>query len=309
MLVHLGRDSFRPPGDFGELLLVTTAFPPNMASGNGGASWEPIVALRQENREGGTDMSVTVDRLYRYPVKGLSPESLSQVNLERGDGLPGDRRYALARAGVAIDPTAPEWMPKRNFLMLALNARLAVLETRFDADSHLLEVRRAGHAVAHGRLSDPLGRAVIEDFFAAFLGAEAGGKPRLVAAPTGHMFSDCADKVVSLIGLASVEDLARIAGQPVDPLRFRANLYIAGTPAWQEFAWVGRSLRIGGARLTVTTRIDRCAATTVNPATGERDIQVPKLLRQGFGHIDLGVYARVESAGGIAVGDTIELES
>ncbi len=254
-------------------------------------------------------MPVTVDKLYRYPIKGLSPESLRQINLAQGDGLPGDRRFALARAGVAIDPTAPQWMPKRNFLMLALNARLAALETRFDVPGSMLEVRRAGRTVAQGRLSDPLGRAVIEDFFAAYLGSEAGGKPRLVAAPAGHMFSDCADRVVSLIGLASVDDLARIAGQPVDPLRFRANLYLAGTPAWQEFAWVGRQLRIGGARLTVTARIDRCAATTVNPATGERDIQVPKLLRQGFGHIELGVYARVESAGGIAVGDTVELES
>lgn len=254
-------------------------------------------------------MPVTVDKLYRYPVKGLSPEALRQINLAAGDGVPGDRRFALARSGVTIDPTAPEWMPKRNFLMLALNARLAAIETRFDAKTDMLEIWRGGRAIAQGRLSDPLGRAVIEDFFAAYLGAEAGGKPRLVAATGGHMFSDCAERVVSLIGLASVDDLARVAGQPVDPLRFRANIYVAGSPAWREFAWVGRTLRIGGARLVVTARIDRCAATTVNPATGERDIQVPKILRQGFGHIDLGVYARVESSGSVAVGDAIEIES
>ena len=82
---------------------------------------------------------------------------------------------------------------------------------------------------------------------------------------------------------------------------------MAGTQPWQEFAWIGKTLRIGATRLTVTARIDRCAATTVNPATGERDINVPKLLRAGFGHIELGVYARVESAGGVAMGDTIEL--
>ena len=254
-------------------------------------------------------MPATVATLYRYPVKGLSPESLVRVELAAGDGVPGDRRFALARLGVAIDPMSPQWMPKRNFLMLALNARLAALETRFDAGDEMLEVLRDGRAVAKGRLSDPLGRAVIEDFFAAYLGAEAGGKPRVVAAPEGHVFSDCAERVVSLIGLATVGDLERVAGQPVDPLRFRANVYIAGTAAWQEFAWIGRTLRIGGTRLTVTARIDRCAATTVNPATGERDINVPKLLQQGFGHIDLGVYARVESAGSVAVGDTVKTES
>lgn len=254
-------------------------------------------------------MSAAVAGLYRYPVKGLSPEALDQVDLAAGDGLPGDRRFALARAGVAIDATAPAWLPKRNFLMLALNGRLAALETHYDAHSETLEVRRAGKPVAQGRLSDPLGRAVIEDFFAAYLGAEAGGKPHLVAAPSGHMFSDCAERVVSLIGLATVADLERVAGQPVDPLRFRANIYLAGSGPWEEFGWIGRSLRIGGARLTVTGRIDRCAATTVNPATGDRDINVPKLLRQGFGHIDLGVYARVESAGNVAVGDAVQIES
>ena len=252
-------------------------------------------------------MSAIIAKLFRYPVKGLSPQRLDRVDLSVGDGMPGDRRYALARSGVVIDPTAPTWMPKRNFLMLVLNARLAAIETRYDETDDRLEVWRAGHAVAHGRLSDPLGRAVIEEFFAAYLGAEAGGKPRLVAAAGGHMFSDCAQRVVSLIGLASVDDLARVVGQPVDPLRFRANIYMAGTQPWQEFAWIGKTLRIGATRLTVTARIDRCAATTVNPATGERDINVPKLLRAGFGHIELGVYARVESAGGVAMGDTIEL--
>jgi uncharacterized protein YcbX len=136
----------------------------------------------------------------------------------------------------------------------------------------------------------------------------ARGAPHLVEAP-GHMFSDTRDKVVSIINLASVHDLERVVRQPVEPLRFRANLYIEGAPAWSEFEWVGKDIAIGDARLTVTKRIDRCAATNVNPETAERDRNIPRALQRGFGHIDMGVYAKVVTGGTIATGDSLSVSN
>ena len=52
---------------------------------------------------------------------------------------------------------------------------------------------------------------------------------------------------------------------------------------------------------------DRCAATGVEPGTGRRDMDLVQTLRQNFGHIDCGVYARVASGGRISVGDAITL--
>jgi uncharacterized protein YcbX len=96
-----------------------------------------------------------------------------------------------------------------------------------------------------------------------------------------------------------------VARVPVDPRRFRGNLLIEGLEPWAETQWVGRQLAVGSVRLEVFKTITRCAATEVNPTTAERDLNVPKVLRAGFGHIECGIYARVVGAGRIAVGDEI----
>jgi uncharacterized protein YcbX len=247
-----------------------------------------------------------IARLCRYPVKGLSAEPLQTVTLTGAEGLPEDRRFALAHAGTRFDPANPEWLPKGQFLMLMKNERLALLESRYDAQTTTLEIWRNGKRVARGALSTPVGRAVIEDFFAAFMRTEALGKPKLVEAP-GHMFSDAREKVVSLINLATVTDLERVVGRPVDPLRFRGNVYLEGLPAWAEFDWLEREIAIGDARLRVARRIPRCPATDVDPATGARDMTIPLTLKSAFGHADLGVYAEVTTGGAIAVGNDVSL--
>ena len=125
----------------------------------------------------------------------------------------------------------------------------------------------------------------------------------------GHSFSDVARKVVSIINLASLAELEKMLGAPVDPLRFRGNLYVAGWPAWHEFSLVGRELAIGpAARVQIVKRIQRCAATEVDPHTGIRDLPIPQRLLQAFGHGDCGIYAEVIANGEIAAADRISAE-
>lgn len=247
-------------------------------------------------------MTITATHLWRYPVKGLSPEPLDAVELTPGGGLPGDRAYAVAHGNTPFDPLRPEWLPKHNFLMLAKNPRLAALTTRWDDATQTITIERDGRRVARGTLSTPVGRAMVAEFLSAYLKDEARGTPRVVTAP-GHMFSDTKEKVVSIINAASVHDLARVAGMDLDPLRFRANLMIEGLPAWSEFDLVGQDIRIGSVRLHVKKRIPRCPATSANPTTGKVALNLPKVLKKGYGHIDFGIYARVLEGGSLAVGD------
>ena len=130
------------------------------------------------------------------------------------------------------------------YLMLMRNERLATLRTRFDDASHTLTIDYDGREAARGDLRTADGRAAIERFFASFSADELRGPPKVLHAP-GFSFSDVAAKVVSIINLASVADLENYVGAPVDPLRFRANLYVTGWPAWQELDMVGRRLAIG----------------------------------------------------------------
>ncbi len=251
-------------------------------------------------------MPITLAQIFRHPVKGLTPEPLDRVALTPGEGLPQDRRFALGLGTTKFDRTAPAWMPKTNFLMLMRNERLAELRTRFDEESGVLTIQRDGDVVARGAITEASGRAAIEDFFASYMKDEAAGRPQLLEAP-GHMFSDGARKVVSIIGLASVRDLARVMGCAVDPRRFRANFYVEGGKAWQEFDWVGRDFRIGAVKLRGVKPIKRCAATNVDPESAARDLNIPRALAESFGHVNTGIYADVLDRGGVALGDELSV--
>lgn len=254
-------------------------------------------------------MTATIAQICRYPVKGLNAESLERVSLTPNQSLPNDRRFAVAHdpvgAGTDRDPGA--WQPPRAFLQLKKNEKLAQLHARFDEAEGILTIERRGKQVARGKVTEPLGRTLIGQFFSGYMADELRGAPRLLEA-RAQPFTDTDEPVISVIGLASIADLERVVREPLDRRRFRANIYIEGAPAWSELDWVGREATLGEARLRIESRIDRCAATNVNPETAARDLNIPLTLQRGFGHIDMGVYARVLEPGSIATGDRLVLD-
>jgi uncharacterized protein YcbX len=252
--------------------------------------------------------TAAIRAIYRYPVKGLSPEPMPRTRLAAGATLPCDRLYAIENGPSGFDPSRPRYQPKIRYLMLMRNERLARLQTRFDEATCTLNIALGGQEVARGDLRTPEGRAAIEVFMAQFCADELAGPPRLLHGPD-FSFSDVARKVVSIINLASVSALETILGVPVDPLRFRGNVYVAGWPAWHELDLVGRQIALGpGARLKVVKRIVRCAATNVDPQTGIRDLAIPDTLLRIYGHADCGIYAEVLEGGEIAIGETVSCQ-
>lgn len=249
-------------------------------------------------------MTASLANIYRYPVKGLSPEPLTGTTLTAGEMLPYDRVYAIENGPGRFVPSNPKHLPKINFLMLMRDERLATLHTSFDTSNDTLTIQRDGKQVARGQLSTKLGRQMVEQFFAAFMKGALRGAPKIVSAPN-HNFSDMAVKCVHIVNLASVREVERISGRPVDPLRFRANLYLDGLEPWAEFKWLDRMISIGPAKLSVFHRTKRCDATNVDPSTGARDMAIPALLQRTWGHSDFGVYAKVETGGEIALNDQV----
>lgn len=250
--------------------------------------------------------------IYRYPVKGLSADALARAALTPGACLPHDRRFAIARATTRFDPQRPEWLHKSAFFMLMRDEKLARLRTRFIDTGALLTVTQDGREQLSASLTSDDGRRAIEAYFADFLAdCSPDGPPRIVEA-AGHTFADARHKpgatthqYVSLVNLASVKALEAVLRVPVDPLRFRANVYLAGPPAWAELDWVGHALSAGSALLRAVAPITRCAATNVDPASGRRDLDIPAALQRAFGHIHMGIYAEVVRGGTIAAGDTL----
>lgn len=260
---------------------------------------------------GAVDGQATIAALYRYPIKGLSAEKLDRVALTPGACLPHDRRFAIALPSTRFDPERPEWLAKTHFVMLMRDEKLALLDARFDPASGELRIERGGAPALRASLDEPEGRRRIADLVADLLGPEVARPLRVVEAP-GHTFADARRKpnattgqYVSLINLASIAALEGAVAAPVAPLRFRANVYFSGPPAWRELDWIGAEFALGGARLRAVAPITRCAATQVNPATAERDLDIPAALQRGFGHNLMGIYAEVVDGGEIATGDAL----
>lgn len=247
-----------------------------------------------------------VTALYHYPVKGLSAQPLAAVTLTAGLAFPGDRLFAIENGPSGFDPTSPAHLPKIRYLMLARHGRLARLATHYDDMTHILSLRSPDGDHVEADLTSAEGRSRIEAFLTTFLGNEARGPLRVLSAP-GYHFMDSPKGFVSLINLASLRAIEKCAGGPVDPLRFRGNIYVDGLAPWQEFDLVGHRLRIGEAELTGLKRTDRCAATQVNPRTGERDIDMLRLLEGRFNHHDCGIYLRVTRSGRMAADDHLTM--
>jgi uncharacterized protein len=258
-------------------------------------------------------VAASIAAIYRYPVKGLSAEAMARVALTPGACLPLDRRYAIALGPTRFDPDHPSWLPKTAFVMLMRDEALARLETRLDPQTGCLSIARDGRVLLDAPIGEPGGARRIAAFIEGFLEGRVKGPLRVVAA-AGHSFADArrkpnatTDQYVSLIGLASVRALEAAIGATVDPLRFRANLYFDGFPAWSELDWLGREIEVGGTRLRPVASITRCAATQVNPLTAERDLDIVAALERHFAHNLMGIYAEVAGAGDVAIGDPLRV--
>ena len=109
---------------------------------------------------------------------------------------------------------------------------------------------------------------------------------------------------VLIVNLATVHAFALEAGMPIDPRRFRANLYIEGLEPEEELRWLGRVIRAGDAELEVVDRCKRCKVITMDPDT---TVATPELLRLLVERHDerLGMYCRVARPGRVAVGDSV----
>ena len=250
-------------------------------------------------------MSGHVAAIFRHPVKGFTAQALQTVQLAPGEGFPHDRVWAVENGPCGFDPAAPAHVPKQKFTVLAHIPAVAALRTRYEEATGLLHAAGPEGGDFAGRLDEAAGREGFAAWLTARLGPEVRGPLRVVAAPGQHRFTDHPQGQVSIINLESLRDLGRRMGAELDPLRFRANLYVEGWPAWAENGWAGKRLMLGWAQAEVFKPIVRCLATHVDPASALRDLDVTKALFDHFGTMHCGIYVRVTSAGAVGLGDAV----
>lgn len=250
-----------------------------------------------------------VAALWRHPVKGFTPEPLEAVELPTGGWCPGDRMFAIEDGPSGFDRAGPEHLPKQKFTVLMRTAEVAGVRTRWVDADRILHVAAAGHSDLAVAVDDAESRTAFEAWLTAVLGDAVSGPLRLVSAEgLDHRFMDHPLGRISLLNLASVRDFETRVGRPVDPRRFRANVWIEGWPAWIENEGAGRDLVLGAACLRGVTPIVRCAATHVDPDTAERDFDLVPALFGKYGHRWCGLYATLAAGGTARIGDRVEMK-
>lgn len=226
--------------------------------------------------------------LWRYPVKAMAGEALTQVDVS-WHGFAGDRRWALIREGA--EQSGFPWLTLRNREDLSLYRPSFADPAR--PDSSAVVVR------------SPSGESF--DVTDAALAAGLGLPGLRVVKQSRGIFDTFP---LSLITTQTIDRLGEAVGARLDVRRFRPNLWVeaAGEEPFPEDRWVGSVLRIGTMRLRIDKRDGRCVVINVDPDTAERNPAVLRAVaRERQGH--LGVYGSIVEPGRVATGDEVVLES
>lgn len=254
--------------------------------------------------------------LYRYPLKGFTPEECKALTVLDTGRIAGDRVLGIRFADTqAADDT---WSRKTGMLALVNTSGLARLQVGFEEKTVRLCVT-LDDAVLFDDVLHPEGRKRLAAMLANYVlkldeNPLSGHPERLPLRVIGDGFApryhdDQAGRV-TLHGRGSLQALGAALGTEVSELRFRSNIAVDGLEAWEEQNWVGRTIRIGTVEFDVVKPKTRCLATHANPETGKRDLPILATLTQTIGQENptFAVAMHTNSAGGqIHVGDQVAL--
>lgn len=246
-------------------------------------------------------MNASLAGIWRHPIKALGRECIDEVRLSAGAWLPGDRVWAVAHAR---SKPITGWMHKMNFLRGVTAPELMAVTARLHESGRIdLTHPQAGDISI--RPDNPDDWPILEEWLAAIWSDELPKPVALVKHGGVHM-TDVPEPWISINSLSSHGAVEGRVGKDISIHRWRGNLWIDGLGPWEEFEWVGRRIRIGGAVVRIEERITRCKATMANPETGRRDIDTLAAL-ETWDHQDFGVYGVVLEGGQITVGDPLEV--
>jgi len=264
--------------------------------------------------------SMHLSSLYRFPLKSAAGESLQRCASD-SLGLLGDRRWMVVAAGTG------------RFLTQRVLPRMALLQAHWQGDTALklaapgmpellvrvpddktmrcVQVWSANPVVpdagetAAAWLSDFLGQACR----LVYLPEDDGIQVDLDYARLGERTAFSDGFPFLLIGQASLDDLARRVGRPLEMLRFRPNLVASGAEPYAEDGW--KRIRIGQLTFRVVKPCSRCVIPTLDPATGERAPDREPLntllsYRKGPGGVFFGQNLIAEGRGELEVGMPVE---
>jgi uncharacterized protein YcbX len=246
--------------------------------------------------------------LWRFPIKGFGGSQINTTILETNGYFPCDRHFAISSGGQKIAAArSGAWFPKAHFLQLMSHEALAEYKCEYltDGAKPVLELFHHGKSCISIDPDSNDGRRQFEDFIFKNFSSHLNGQPRLMQMKD-QAYSDQSTALISIASNASLDAFADATGTVPGNRRFRINIIIDADKAFSETDMIGQTFHCGKALVAVQKPVGRCAAINVDPKTALRsDQNYVGLMRENFGHSNLGVFAKVIRGGEVKVGDVL----
>lgn len=246
-------------------------------------------------------MTGPVTSIWRHPIKSHGREALEKVRLVTGQTMPWDRAWAVAHE--MSKATNDSWSHCAGFSRVSKAPGLMAITASLDEISEQVTL---SHPDLPSLTFHPDTEAdKLVAWSAPLMPEDRAASARIVRVPERGM-TDSDFPSVTLCNMASHRAVKERLGHDLSIHRWRGNIWFDGAQPWTEFDWIGRDIKIGDAILRPRERTDRCIATTANPETGTRDVDILGVLDH-WNHQDFSVRAEVIQGGDIQLGDKVEL--
>lgn len=248
-----------------------------------------------------------IKAIYTAAVKSLALQERDEVTVGLS-GIDEDRRFHLIDGGGRL--LTQRQRPALATVASSYDAREDRLTLLFPGEHEVSEAVELGERVQTAVWGRMVPGNVVEGPWNEALSSLCRGPVRLVKTDTAGQSFD--EYPISLLSQPSIDLLSRVAGngKEFEAKRFRPNFLMDGCSPHDEDYWLGGAVSIGPElRLRIVAPDPRCAITAVDPYTGQRDFDVPRLMlpyRPSRRAPYFGVYAAVESPGRVLLGDTVE---
>lgn len=236
-------------------------------------------------------------------VKGTRHLGQRRLELD-GGGVVGDRQLCFVdvqRGRVLRTVRHPE--------LIALTAELStdgMLRVTLPEDVVTAPLQPSGERLTCDYWGRRVPLELLESPHAGAVSAYLGRPVRLARAPRSAIVY--AGPGLTLIGTATLAELGRLLGRPVDPMRFRTSLVVATEVPFEEETWAGQAVRVGSATLVMGEPVSRCTVIDRDPVTGAKNEALLALLarhrpRSTTGEPVAAVHAQVDRPGAVEIAD------
>ena len=247
-------------------------------------------------------------KLYFSPVKSLSFSKKEKLKIKKNIGIKNDRIFAFTRIISEKEANSYEKNPnKRNLnFFLTLKNSPFLNKYNFEYEDDNLSFFHKENLIKKISLNDNKNLKIISDEIKK-CEPSIDYSLYLIKNFDFPFFDTMPKNSISLININSIKDFEKKISHKIDHERFRANIYIENVDPWIEFKWLNKTISINNCLFKVLKKIPRCSATNLMINSDKMDINIPKKLREIFGHIDLGIYLKPLTDGTINTNDKIKL--